>query len=240
MSNKLRIFFKVALIILSFLIILKIIEFPLKDFLSAPIDAFEASADNPRSVDFFKDASGLNVFLHRLLSTIIPSYDRSASIVFLERIGYLKGVFIIFIADFLAFNFNFFFARFVGRKVINRLFSKILVQKYDTFFNRHLGGNFFLTSFLLIIGIGNYFAYFLGTTSVRWINYIYALLMSIFIANFLSFIQKSPLETPFGIDFIPIGIIRLFLIAIIISIFCLSIFQLVRNIRSQLKRQKQL
>lgn len=236
MSNKLRIFIKVALTILSFFIILKIIEFPLKDFLSAPIDAFEASADNPRSVDFFQDTSGFKVFLHRLLSTIIPSYDRSASILFLDRVGYWKGVLIIFIADLLAFNFNFFFARFVGRKAINRLFSKILVQKYDTFFNRHLGGNFFVISFLLIIGIGNYFAYFLGTTSIRWTNYIYALLMSIFIANIFSFTQKSPLESPIGINFIPIGIIRLFLIAIIISIFCLSIFQLVKNIRSQLKK----
>lgn len=240
MSNKLRIFIKIVLTILSFFILLKIIELPLKDFLSAPIDAFEALADNQRSADFFKDKSGFNIFFHRLLSTIIPSYDRSSSIVFFEAIGYWKGVLIIFIADLLAFNFNFFFARLVGRKVINRLFSKILVQKYDAFFNRHLGENFFLTTFLLILSIGNYFSYFLGTTSIRWTNYIYALLVSIFLTNFLSFIQKGLLESPIILGFLSLGIIRLFLIAIIISIFCLSIFKIVKNVRSQLKRQSQL
>lgn len=233
MSNKLRIFIKVAIIVLSFFLLLKLVEFPLKDFLAAPTDLFEASADNQKSADFLKDTSGFNIFFHRLLTTIIPSYDRSATLVLLDKIGYWKGILLVFIADLLAFNFNFFFARLAVRKIINRLFSKILVQKYDTFFSRYLGGNLFLKSFLLIIATGNYFAYFLGTTSIRWINYIYALLVSIFLTNFLSLIENSPLESPIGIGFIPIGIIRLFLIAIIISIFCLSMFQLTKNIRSQ-------
>ena len=120
----------------------------------------------------------------RLTSIVVPALPGTAYAILSGALfGFVQGVIVIAIADFLACTTNFFIARRYGRGVVQRLVGKRLMNKLDRWSQKYLEGNFFLMAGALMSGFFDYICYAAGLSRMPWQRFISALGLSIAIVK---------------------------------------------------------
>ena len=147
--------------------------------------------------DFFYDiVSGLNsnnffsliliflLFILRSISIIIPVLPGtifSAAAGF--QFGFVKGLIIIFFADFFSCSISFLLARKLGRNYIRRLLGSRQMAKVESISKDYLENNYFLMTALLMSGFFDFVCYAIGLTKITWKRFMPALIFSIIISD---------------------------------------------------------
>ncbi|WAL60360.1 TVP38/TMEM64 family protein [Thermocoleostomius sinensis] len=126
----------------------------------------------------------LIVLLLRLTSIVIPALPGTAySILAGTLFGFVEGLVIIAIADFIACTTNFLIAKRYGRGIVQRLVGQRFMGKVDRLSYRYLEGNFFLLAGVLMTGVFDFVCYAVGLTRMSWRSFVGALSLSIVIAK---------------------------------------------------------
>lgn len=120
------------------------------------------------------------ILLLRLSSVVIPVLPGTAYAVLSGALfGFVQGVAVIAIADFLACTTNFFIARRYGRGVVQRLVGRRFMDKLDRWSKKYLEGNFFLMTGALMSSFFDYICYAAGLSRMSWQRFMSALGLSI-------------------------------------------------------------
>ena len=124
------------------------------------------------------------VLLLRLTSIVIPVLPGTAySILAGGLFGFMQGLIVIAIADFIACASNFFIAKRYGRDLVQRLVGERFMGKVDALGQNYLEQNIFLVAGLLMTGLFDFVCYAVGMTKMGWQRFIPALVLSIAIAK---------------------------------------------------------
>jgi uncharacterized membrane protein YdjX (TVP38/TMEM64 family) len=126
----------------------------------------------------------LMVLLLRLTSIVIPALPGTAySILAGTLFGFVNGLVVIVIADFIACTANFWIAKRHGRGIVQKLVGQRFMGRIDRLSRRYLEGNFFLLAGVLMTGLFDFVCYAVGLTRMSWRSFIGALSLSIVIAK---------------------------------------------------------
>jgi uncharacterized membrane protein YdjX (TVP38/TMEM64 family) len=124
------------------------------------------------------------VLLLRLASIVIPVLPGTALALLSGALfGFIQGLMVIAIADFLACSANFFIARRYGRKVVQRIVGEHFMNRLDRWGEKYLEGNFFLVTGALMSGFFDYICYAVGLSRMSWKRFTGALGLSIAIVK---------------------------------------------------------
>ena len=89
--------------------------------------------------------------LLRMVSVVIPAIPSTAySVLSGTLFGFWKGIFVIFIADFVACCLNFYIAKRFGRKIVQKFVGERFIDKVDNLASKHLENNIFLVAGFLM------------------------------------------------------------------------------------------
>lgn len=136
------------------------------------------------NIDQFGIWAPLIVLLLRLTSIVIPALPGTAySILAGTLFGFVEGLVVIALADFIACTMNFLIAKRYGRGIVQRLVGQHFMGKVDRLSHRYLEGNFFLLTGVLMTGLFDFVCYAVGLTRMTWRSFIGALGLSIIIAK---------------------------------------------------------
>lgn len=120
----------------------------------------------------------------RLTSIVVPALPGTAYAILSGALfGFVQGVIVIAIADFLACMTNFFIARRYGRAVVQRFVSDRFMNRLDRLSQKYLEGNFFLIVGALMSSFFDYICYAAGLSQMSWKRFLSALSLSIAIVK---------------------------------------------------------
>ncbi len=118
--------------------------------------------------------------LLRMVSVVIPAIPSTAySVLSGTLFGFWKGIFVIFIADFVACCLNFYIAKRFGRKIVQKFVGERFIDKVDNLASKHLENNIFLVAGFLMTGLFDFVCYAVGLTEMPWSKFIPALILGI-------------------------------------------------------------
>jgi uncharacterized membrane protein YdjX (TVP38/TMEM64 family) len=126
----------------------------------------------------------LILVLLRLTSIIVPVLPGTAyALLAGALLGFGQGLTVVWIADFLACNTNFFIARRYGRRAVQRIVGKRYMRKLNRWSRKYLVGNFFLMTGALMTSFFDYVCYALGLSRITWQRFISVLGVSLVIVK---------------------------------------------------------
>ena len=115
-----------------------------------------------------------------MVSVVIPAIPSTAySVLSGTLFGFWKGIFVIFIADFVACCLNFYIAKRFGRKIVQKFVGERFIDKVDNLASKHLENNIFLVAGFLMTGLFDFVCYAVGLTEMPWSKFIPALILGI-------------------------------------------------------------
>ena len=97
--------------------------------------------------------------------------------------GFSRGLFIIFLADFLSCSISFLLARRLGRNYIKSLLGSRQMRRIESISQDYLEKNYFLMIALLMSGFFDFACYAIGLTRITWKRFMPALIFSIIISD---------------------------------------------------------
>jgi len=164
------------------------------------------------------------------------------------QFGFIQGLIVIFLADFVSCSISFLLARKLGRNYIGRLLGSKQMRRVESISQNYLESNYFLMTALLMSGFFDFVCYAIGLTKITWKRFMPALIFSIIISDspfvasgfaarkikdigLTNFIQKT-LNGELGM--ISGNYLLLFIISFLI-IFSLAMINLYLNKRSIIK-----
>ncbi len=124
------------------------------------------------------------LFALRSISIIIPVIPGTIfSVAAGFQFGFMQGLIIIFLADFVACSISFLLARKLGRNYIGRLLGSRQMRKIESISKDYLEKNYFLMIALLMSGFFDFACYAIGLTKITWKRFMPALIFSIIISD---------------------------------------------------------
>jgi uncharacterized membrane protein YdjX (TVP38/TMEM64 family) len=126
----------------------------------------------------------LAVGILRLTSVIIPALPGTAySVLAGGLFGFVPGLTVICLADLVSCSLSFYLSRRYGRSLVTRLVGARAINRIDSFSQKNLEHNFWLTTAFLMTGLFDFVAYGVGLTKTPWRKFAPALLISVAISN---------------------------------------------------------
>ena len=126
----------------------------------------------------------LVIILLRLISIIIPILPGTYCLLISGYLfGLVNGLLISCIADLLACSLSFSIARLYGRKIIQKIMPKKLLNKFELLSKNYLERNFFLLTGCLMTGWFDFVSYGVGLTKLKWKKFFGALFLSVFLSD---------------------------------------------------------
>ena len=126
----------------------------------------------------------LVIILLRLISIIIPILPGTYCLVISGYLfGLVNGLLISCIADLLACSLSFSISRLYGRKLIQKIMPKRLLNKFELLSKNYLERNFFLLTGCLMTGWFDFISYGVGLTKLKWKTFFGALFLSVFLSD---------------------------------------------------------
>ncbi|WP_439566489.1 TVP38/TMEM64 family protein, partial [Gloeocapsopsis crepidinum] len=124
------------------------------------------------------------VVLLRLVSVVIPAIPSTAySILSGVLFGFVQGIVVIAIADFVACNLNFYIAKRYGRNLVQKFVGQRFMGRVDSLSQKYLERNIFLVTGFLMTGLFDFVAYAVGLTQMKWRSFMLALILGIAIST---------------------------------------------------------
>ena len=148
------------------------------------IDFFYSIVNKLNSNNFFSLILIFLLFALRSISIIIPVLPGtifSAAAGF--QFGFVQGLFIISLADFVSCSTSFLLARKLGRSYINRLLGSRQMRRVESISQDYLEKNYFLMTALLMSGFFDFVCYAIGLTKITWKRFMPSLIFSIIISD---------------------------------------------------------
>ncbi len=126
----------------------------------------------------------LVIILLRLISIIIPILPGTYCLLISGYLfGLVNGLLISCIADLIACSFSFSISRFYGRKLIQKIMPKRLLNKFELLSKNYLERNFFLLTGCLMTGWFDFVSYGVGLTKLKWKTFFAALFLSVILSD---------------------------------------------------------
>ena len=126
----------------------------------------------------------LVIILLRLISIIIPILPGTYCLLISGYLfGLVNGLIISCIADLIACSLSFSISRFYGRKLIQKIMPKRLLNKFELLSKNYLEKNFFLLTGCLMTGWFDFVSYGVGLTKLKWRTFLIALVVSIILSD---------------------------------------------------------
>ncbi|WNN88436.1 TVP38/TMEM64 family protein [Gloeocapsopsis dulcis] len=126
----------------------------------------------------------LAVVLLRMVSVVIPAIPSTAySILSGVLFGFVQGIVVIAIADFVACNLNFYIAKRYGRSLVQKFVGQRFMGRVDSLSRKYLERNIFLVTGFLMTGLFDFVAYAVGLTQMKWHSFMLALILGIAIST---------------------------------------------------------
>ena len=126
----------------------------------------------------------LVIILLRLISIIIPIIPGTYCLLISGYLfGLINGLLISCIADLIACSLSFSISRIYGRKLIQRIIPKRLLNKFESLSKNYLERNFFLLTGCLMTGWFDFVSYGVGLTKLKWKTFFGALFLSVFLSD---------------------------------------------------------
>jgi uncharacterized membrane protein YdjX (TVP38/TMEM64 family) len=124
------------------------------------------------------------ILLLRLTSIVVPALPGTAYALLSGALfGFVQGLIVIAIADFVACGTNFFIARRYGRGAVKRLVGERFMDRLDRWSQKYLEGNFFLLTGALMTSFFDYICYAAGLSRMSSKRFMSALGLSILIVK---------------------------------------------------------
>ncbi len=125
-----------------------------------------------------------SIFILRFTSILVPALPSTAySLLAGGILGFKKGLLIIYLADFISCSTCFTISRVYGRRAVKRFVGNRFMKRVENFSNKHLEGNFFLMTGLLMTGLFDFVCYGIGLTKTSWRKFMPALIISILLSD---------------------------------------------------------
>ena len=126
----------------------------------------------------------LGIILLRLISIIIPILPGTYCLLISGYLfGLVNGLLISSIADLLACSLSFSISRMYGRRLIQKMMPKRLLNKFELLSKNYLERNFFLLTGCLMTGWFDFVSYGVGLTKLKWKTFFGALFLSVFLSD---------------------------------------------------------
>ena len=126
----------------------------------------------------------LVIILLRLISIVIPILPGTYCLLISGYLfGLVNGLIISCIADLIACSLSFSISRIYGRKVIQRIIPKRLLNKFELLSKNYLERNFFLLTGCLMTGWFDFVSYGVGLTKLKWKTFFGALFLSVLLSD---------------------------------------------------------
>ena len=123
------------------------------------------------------------IFL-RLISIIIPILPGTYCLLISGYLfGLVNGLIISCIADLIACSTSFSISRLYGRKLIQKIMPKRLLNKFELLSKNYLERNFFLLTGCLMTGWFDFVSYGVGLTKLKWKTFFSALFLSVLLSD---------------------------------------------------------
>ncbi len=126
----------------------------------------------------------LVIILLRLTSIIIPILPGTYCLLISGYLfGLINGLLISCIADLIACSLSFSISRIYGRKLIQRIIPKRLLNKFESLSKNYLERNFFLLTGCLMTGWFDFVSYGVGLTKLKWKTFFSSLFLSVVLSD---------------------------------------------------------
>ena len=126
----------------------------------------------------------LVIILLRLISIIIPILPGTYCLLISGYLfGIVNGLLISCIADLIACSTSFSISRLYGRKLIQKIIPKRLLDKFELLSRNYLERNFFLLTGCLMTGWFDFISYGVGLTKLKWKTFFGALFLSVLLSD---------------------------------------------------------
>ena len=126
----------------------------------------------------------LVIILLRLTSIIIPILPGTYCLLISGYLfGLINGLLISCIADLIACSLSFSISRIYGRKLIQRIMPKRLLNKFESLSKNYLERNFFLLTGCLMTGWFDFVSYGVGLTKLKWKTFFSSLFLSVVLSD---------------------------------------------------------
>ena len=126
----------------------------------------------------------LVIILLRLISIIIPILPGTYCLLISGYLfGIVNGLLISCIADLIACSTSFSISRLYGRKLIQKIIPKRLLDKFELLSRNYLERNFFLLTGCLMTGWFDFISYGVGLTKLKWKTFFGALFLSALLSD---------------------------------------------------------
>ena len=126
----------------------------------------------------------LVIILLRLISIIIPILPGTYCLLISGYLfGLINGLLISCIADLIACSLSFSISRIYGRKLIQRIIPKRLLNKFESLSKNYLERNFFLLTGCLMTGWFDFVSYGVGLTKLKWKTFFSSLFLSVVLSD---------------------------------------------------------
>jgi len=126
----------------------------------------------------------LVIILLRLISIIIPILPGTYCLLISGYLfGLVNGLLISCISDLIACSLSFSISRFYGRKLIQKIIPKKLLNKFESLSKNYLERNFFLLTGCLMTGWFDFVSYAIGLTKLKWKTFFGALFLSVLLSD---------------------------------------------------------
>ena len=126
----------------------------------------------------------LVIVLLRLISIIIPILPGTYCLLISGYLfGLVNGLLISCIADLIACSLSFSISRVYGRKLIQKIMPKRLLNKFELLSKNYLERNFFLLTGCLMTGWFDFVSYGVGLTKLKWKTFFSALFLSVLLSD---------------------------------------------------------
>ena len=124
------------------------------------------------------------LFILRSISIIVPVLPGTIfSVAAGFQFGFVQGLIVIFLADFLSCSTSFLLARKLGRNFISSLLGSRQMRRVESISRDYLENNYFLMTALLMSGFFDFVCYAIGLTRISWKRFMPALIFSILISD---------------------------------------------------------
>ena len=126
----------------------------------------------------------LVIILLRLTSIIVPILPGTYCLLISGYLfGLINGLLISCIADLIACSLSFSISRIYGRKLIQRIIPKRLLNKFESLSKNYLERNFFLLTGCLMTGWFDFVSYGVGLTKLKWKTFFSSLFLSVVLSD---------------------------------------------------------
>ena len=126
----------------------------------------------------------LVIILLRLISIIIPILPGTYCLLISGYLfGLVNGLLISCIADLIACSLSFSISRLYGRKLIQKIMPKRLLNKFELLSKNYLERNFFLLTGCLMTGWFDFVSYGVGLTKLKRKTFFSALFLSVLLSD---------------------------------------------------------